>query len=101
MTGYEVMHVRGTRVLMAVYECASERGYEGKISGVRGYNIWGTRAKYLGYEGITIWGTRVYYLGYKGKISGVRGQNIWGTRAKYLGYEGILSLTLVTCIVGG
>ena len=50
------------------------------ISGVREYEIWGTRVSDIGYKGIRsrvrgyqIRGTRVSDLGYEGIRSGVRG----------------------------
>ena len=47
------------------YEGIRYPGYEGMRSGVRGYEIWGTRVLDLWYEGMR---------------SGVRRYEIWGTR---------------------
>ena len=61
-------------------------GYEGVRSGVRGYQIRGTRVSDPGYDGIIVEGIT---SGYEGIRSGVRGHQIRGTRALDPGHEGI------------
>ena len=65
--------------------------YEGIRSGVRGYQIRGTRGTRVsdpGYE-VSNPGTRVSDPGYEGIRSGVRGYQIRGTRVSNPGYEGM------------